>query len=183
MAARNDRWDLCRENAGELLLDVDPIDATRIIIKQARRFLDDFSHTHPEDQNIDKSVQILSEVASSTTTFSEHAQRIQTLLLRYWAHPGVSNYRTGLKLASTLRQFDDRSPEYINAVVDTLSTIIVAINTHNWAYLNLSLWNKMLEADDATLLSIVWGDPQSIELRKSLWTEIATDLGSVFQTG
>lgn len=181
-AARNDQWELCRENTRELLLNVDPIDATRIIVKQARRFLDDFSHTHPEDQDIDKTVQSLSEV-TSPTTFSEQAQRIDTLLQRYWAHPGVSNYRKGLKLASTLHQFGDFTSEYINTVVDTLSTIIVAIDTHNWAHLNLSLWNRMLEADDATVLSIAWSDPESIELRKSLWIEIAFDLGAALQTG
>jgi hypothetical protein len=184
-AAEQDQWNVCADNIRILLLDVKQIDAIYIIVRQAQRFLSDLSLYHPDDAELDASPETLSGI-TSLEMLDQQRRLLDTLLKKYPQWPGVSNFRNALKGISRPEQYFDHSGAYIDTVVSLILDILMArgVNLgwgHNPEFSRIFFGPDKRKA--IFMLAARHSEPKQIELRKSLWTEIAEALGAALQAG
>src|SRR5258708_3878585 len=133
IAIKQDQWNLYWENLVKLLPNINRIDTLNIVLKQICMFLVDFSHTHPEDEEIHKSIEAFNDI-TSLEALGKQGQLTDTLLEKYWDWPGVSNFRNAFKGIVKPEQYFDHSGEFVDTVVSILSSLFVAIEANNyWA--------------------------------------------------
>lgn len=177
-AAERDQWNLCRDTVTMLLRVLPPAAELEIVTKHIRRFLVDFARSHPQDEDI---AHFIGTVYRKTDdkALRHDVEHIETMLDKYWDEPGVSNFRNALKRLSRLSESTSCQSEYIDAVVNILSGVIMAIDIHNWGKANHSLWQLFFKDNPtAGIMTLAkhWSDPERVQLRKSIWFDVANDI-------
>jgi hypothetical protein len=183
-AAKQDQWNLCDESVAQLLSDLTGIDAITIIVRQAHRFLGDLFQMHPDDESLRRVLEALNDI-TSLEALNLHGQLINPLLDTYWNWPGVSNFRNALKGISKPEQYFDHSDNPIETMVSVLSRILTAIVMNNYWGSNPAFSATFFGKDvrkAVLMLGNHHSDPKQIELRASVWSEIADELEKALHT-
>lgn len=182
-AAKQDKWNLCREYMAKLLPDLTQADTVKVVIKQAHRFLSTLSSAHSEDADIVRAIQTLNNVAS-LHDLDEQGRFIDSILDKYWNSPGVSNFRNALKGISKPEQYFNHSGDFIETSVSLLSNILLATAISIY-WVNNPEFSKTFFGQEVRnsifLLAKHNSNPRQIELRASLWNELSSDLENALQ--
>jgi hypothetical protein len=181
-AAEQDQWNVCREMIGILLPQVNSVDVAQMIAKQAQRFLSDLSQSNPQDEALVKAVELFNGI-TSLETLDRQGKQVHALLENYWKWPGVSNFRNSLKGISKPQQYFEHDGEYKDTVVSIVSGILMAIATNAYWGGNSEFSETFFGSDNrAALMMLVKAnnDPKNVEIRKSLWTEVADEIALLF---
>ncbi|SRR5260221_6252975 len=183
-AAEQDQWNLCRENIKKLLPDLNQIEVLTIVVKQVRQFLSEFSRIHTQDETIRNTPEAFKNI-SSLEALSEQERLIDPLLEKYWDLPGVSNFRNVFKGITKPQQYFEHPGEFVDTVVSVLSGIFVAIEMNNYWTGNPE-YSKLFFGPDVRkavfMLAGRHSEPRNVEMRKSLWTELARDIEIALQS-
>ena len=179
-AVELDQWNVCREIIGILLPQINPIDVAQMIAKQARRFLSDLSQFNSQDENLVQAIDLFNDIPS-LEVLNQQGKQVHALLEKYWKWPGVSNFRNAMKGISKPQQYFEHDGEYKDTVVSIISGILMAIATNAYWGGNDEFSRTFFGSDNrAALMMLVKAnkDPKNVEIRKSLWTELADEIQS-----
>lgn len=177
-AAEQDEWNVCREMIGILLPQLNPIDVAQLIAKQTRQFLSDLSQFNSQDADLIQAMDLFNDIPL-LKVLDQQGQKVHPLLEKYWKWPGVSNFRNSLKGISRPQQYFEHDGEYKDTVVSIISGILMAIATNAYWGGNDEFSKTFFGSDNrAALMMLVKADkdPQNVEIRKLVWTELADDI-------
>ncbi len=125
-----------------------------------------------------KAVELFNDIPS-LEMLDQQGKQVHTLLEKYWRWPGVSNFRNSFKGISKPQQYFEHDGEYKDTVVDIVSGNLMAIAINAYWGGNEEFSKTFFGADNrAALMMLVKADkdPKNVEIRKSLWTDLADDI-------
>jgi hypothetical protein len=115
--------------------------------------------------------------ATNVGSASDSFDRLDSFLLGKSGQPGVNNFRNALRKVR-----NSEHPESLSSdrAIDALSGILMAILSYSWGITHLELWKRSFHQQahkDAFILAKhFWRDPNTMQLNRELWNDVANDL-------
>src|SRR5690606_10017989 len=130
------------------------------------------------DEKLRRALEALNGV-TSLEALNRQGQLINPLLDKYWNWPGVSNFRNAFKGISKPEQYFDHSDNPIEIMVSVISSVLMAIEMNSYWGSNPAFSATFFGKDvrkAVLMLRNHHSDPKQIELRVSVWSELADEL-------